>query len=209
MRSTAVWREKQKCATTPGLCRGPRACARGASNRQARIPPATIGSWRRQRLLTSRTILTAPRTQRRSRSPSMGSTTRSTCRRRMLLQWRRPSSPTSMRRPRSAGEAHDRDARRLLGPLGPAETSPPFVNGRAAKASKYPIEAASPLRSSSSTTPSTEPPAFVSARPRKRDLLSPRPSADLTNAAAGAPRRCPWDWAEICRWHGPRVCPST
>ena len=146
----------QNSAVTPRcVFAGQWACARRASNRQARTLSATIGPWRRQRLLTSLTISTARRTQPRLRFHSMVSTTRSTCRRRMLLRWRRLSSRTSMRLPRSAVEAHVRDARGVLGHRGRARISPPFVNGRAGKALRCPIEVGFPPLSSSSTTPST------------------------------------------------------
>jgi hypothetical protein len=108
--------------------------------------------------------------QARSRFPSMVSTTRSTCRRRMLLRWRRPSSRTSMRQPRSAVEARVRDARGVLGRRGRARTSPPFVSGRASKASMCPTEAGFPPLLFGSTTRSIE--HRCSCRRGQRSCLS-------------------------------------
>lgn len=123
--------------------------------RQERPRPATIGPWRKQRLLRSPTISMARRTQQRLPFLSMASTTRLTCRRRMLPRWRRLSSRTSMRQPRSVVEVVVRDVRGRREPLGRARTSLPFVNGRGARALKCPTEDGSPPLLSSSTTPRT------------------------------------------------------
>lgn len=138
-RSLQRLRERSPCLDQPKV-------------RQERSRPATIGPWRRQRLLRSPTISMARRTQQRSLFRSMVWTTRLTCRRKMLPRWRRLSSRTSMRQPRSVVEVVVRDARGPLEPLGRARTSQPFVNGRGVKGLKCPTEDGSPPLLSSSTT---------------------------------------------------------
>lgn len=167
-----------------------------ASNRQARTPPATIGPWRKQRLLISPTISTARRTQPRLRFHSMVSTTRSTCRRRMLLRWRRLSSRTSMRLPRSAVEAHERDAQGVLDHRDHAKISPSFVNGRASKASKCPTEAGFRPLSSNNTTPSTRHLPLLPERTRPAALAGSSQLRGVARAGAPVPE------VVSCRGHG-------